>query len=954
MSTPEDSAAVENSWVVAIQEFYGEHVSTIIVDLTTALIWAVVGSVPLLMWWLWSRQQTRSETKPNPEEEISTKVALSDFVAATLSRSVRLSFGSAYDTRLEERDGEGAQITLDQIWTPLRVQDSRTRATKTGSHENMAETDHGMPLEPLLYESDDDLIILGDPGSGKSTSLAATAYYHANAWTEVGDRIPIWVSLATIKVADEYDEIDCILTGVPDISVVARRLGDQAGKRLKQDLRNSILSGEAVILLDGLDEVKGFRLDKIKDAISSIKRRHKVAKVVVTCRAFDYRQNSPNRKLPFDHEIEILPYDFEQQKSYVNNWYNAAVTQGRFGSSQASSLCDALIVELKADEIAELAASPLLLALLTMIHSEEAKLPDSRAVLCDKAVEYMLADAARWRVRDAGQETTASPPVISLAIDVAHFIHASEELNTDSEQIGVSPADIRRFAGQICEQMRLAEPTRRVPSPDDLAARLLNSHGLLVQKSDGAYGFSHRSFQEFLAGQYFAAGANDREALENASKLHWREPFRLMASFAGHEGNNLFYVIMLISKLARTAKADESYISKTQLGAEMLAEIGKRRLALHKYERVFNETQNTASAESGLWDFCAQEMLGQVEEPKLGLAERDRAGVVLGFIGDPRLCDTSGAALLKNVVTISAGDRTVGTKRLEKAELANTGGFLGGTRTLQIPEFRISRYPVTNFDFSLFLEGGGYQDDDLWEGRLGKGWLRGDEEVLSELRDHWLETLHLHHEKEIRDGEISLEDVEQEAAHRISPRIQPYYWNDRRFNAPNQPVVGVNYWEAKAFCRWATKFAKQNGHLQSTEEVDLPTEFEWECASRPRDDDRIFPWGDGWDETLAHVRTNILNLRQPTPVGVYLENWPGGPCEMSGNVWEWTDSLFVDFDAKYDAVRYNIDSLEQRVVRGSSWQNNPIVAACSARAVDRSYNLFYDVGFRFIVRTSLH
>ena len=932
-----------------------ENVPTILTDLTTELILGLTG---LLLWVLWRLAKRfvldKPEVGPGKIPALDGEKLLDMFVSETLNRSVQLSFGIALTPSEGGADEVATEITLDQIWTPLRVADSKTRADKSGTHENMAEGDGGIPLEPFLYEKEDDLIVLGEPGSGKSTSLAATAYHISQKWSSSNDKIAIWVALASVRNSEVTDEVDLLLSGVPEIGLLLKKLGSGPAAELKLELRDLIASGKAVLLLDGLDEVKEFRLERVKKAIAFIKRKHALAKVVVTCRAFDYRQQAPNRKLPFEHELELLPYDSQQQQSYVESWYAAAVASGRFTVEEASPLSAALVVELKAPDVSELAASPLLLALLTMIHSEEAKLPDSRAVLCDKAVEYMLADAAKWRFREAGRETTATPPVISLAIDVAHAMHVNEETLDGSNAAGISSGEISRFAAQICEQMKEAEPTRNIPSADSLSNRLLYSHGLLVETSDDTYQFSHRSFQEFLAGQYYAAGAHDSEAIEFAAKLHWREPFRLMASFAGHEGNNLFYVISLMTRLVRAGQDSPEFTSRTLLGAEMLAEIGKRRLALQKYDRVFELPKPESSAEVGLWSVAAEILFGQVESEELSLADRDRAGVVLGQLGDPRINLPKGQSVIQNAVAIQGGLRRIGTDRLDINDLSKTGGFLGGIRSVELPSFKISKYPITNADYGQFISGDGYQNPNFWHGRLAKGWMEGSESVLEELRAHWIETLHLHHEKDIQVGEISLEDTEREANHRIAPRNQPYYWSDRRFNASNQPVVGINFWEAKAYCAWLTENARHEGWLEAGEYVALPSEFEWEAACRPTDDDRIFPWGDDWDESKAHVRTNLLNLRQPTPVGVYLENWPGGPCEMSGNVWEWTDSLFVDYDEAFDSRRQDDDSFEQRVVRGSSWQNNPIVSACGARAVDRSYNLFYDVGFRIVIKNDQH
>jgi len=160
--------------------------------------------------------------------------------------------------------------------------------------------------------------------------------------------------------------------------------------------------------------------------------------------------------------------------------------------------------------------------------------------------------------------------------------------------------------------------------------------------------------------------------------------------------------------------------------------------------------------------------------------------------------------------------------------------------------------------------------------------------------------------------------------------------------------VGINFWEARAYCFWLTKLGRRTEKIGNDEIIRLPTEFEWEAAVRNQDQNKPFPWGQEWSDEQAHVRTNPLSIRQASSVGVYPSPWKDGPMDMAGNVWEWTDSLFLPFDAVNDEFRDDPDSLSERSVRGSSWYNNPSYAACSARGMDRSYNLFYDVGFRII------
>jgi formylglycine-generating enzyme required for sulfatase activity len=107
---------------------------------------------------------------------------------------------------------------------------------------------------------------------------------------------------------------------------------------------------------------------------------------------------------------------------------------------------------------------------------------------------------------------------------------------------------------------------------------------------------------------------------------------------------------------------------------------------------------------------------------------------------------------------------------------------------------------------------------------------------------------------------------------------EPRLWRQRKYNQPEQPVVGVSWLEAKEFCRWLSKMSGQK--------MELPTETQWERAARGADG-RNYPWGDEEpDGTRAHHGKSLDDA--PIPVGsLPAGRGPYGHLDLAGNVREW-------------------------------------------------------------------
>lgn len=201
---------------------------------------------------------------------------------------------------------------------------------------------------------------------------------------------------------------------------------------------------------------------------------------------------------------------------------------------------------------------------------------------------------------------------------------------------------------------------------------------------------------------------------------------------------------------------------------------------------------------------------------------------------------------------------------------------------VEVAPFAIARTAVTEGQFAEFVDGGGYENRELWD---KKGWewqrRRGTPAPL-----YW----------EHRDGG----------------------WWVRRFDGgrpldPARPICHVNWHEAQAYCRFAGRR--------------LPTEAEWEFAAavEPSGHKRRFPWGDAAPD---HGRCNLdgwfggtVDVR-----ALAAGDSPWGCRQMLGNVWEWVENDLTAYPGfEVDPYKeYSVPYLGQKpVLRGGAWTTWP-------------------------------
>jgi iron(II)-dependent oxidoreductase len=174
-------------------------------------------------------------------------------------------------------------------------------------------------------------------------------------------------------------------------------------------------------------------------------------------------------------------------------------------------------------------------------------------------------------------------------------------------------------------------------------------------------------------------------------------------------------------------------------------------------------------------------------------------------------------------------------------------------------------------------------------------------------------------------------NADYDAFRKATGHAMPPFRTDPKFSSPNQPVVGVSWFDAVAYCEWLR--------------CRLPTEAEWEFAARAGLDQNPYPWG---SEPIFERENYHARWREaPEPVGTSLPNG-FGLFDMCENVHEWC----ADW---YDPAYYAISPVHnppgpptgtRRASRGGAWRHQLKISRCAARSSIPPEFKYADYGFR--------
>jgi formylglycine-generating enzyme required for sulfatase activity len=891
----------------------------------------------------------------DPTNEAEAKRIYLEATAQMVSRLPLRTF----DASQSNPNAPSRELSLINVYTALDTTESIQYEEKRNRNDEQEIVKRSRPLraiEAVASHAPGSLVLLGEPGSGKSTFAHHLMYCLAlgldvsidllpekqTQWPQMAhDLMPIRVILRDF---DAWLGDDDHLPRRADV----KHLHDFIAHTLEQAnlafamplLARALESGHVMLVLDGLDEVTSVQKRKfVRDAILSYKLRYPKICVLVTCRTWSYQppdEGQEDLRLHGFHPVELAPFDDEKIDAFIQAWHAELVRAGKLTQAQADHLQPRLAQAVHRRDLRRLAGNPLQLTLMAWVHTDEAELPDKRAKLYERAVDLLL---WKWEVqkRDDGRTRTLRDLAGEIengkdrierelwraAFDAHARLSADEQRDNPDKLADVSELALKKALA------RLKLDGQNKPDENwarDVADAIKERSGLLTQRLPDTLTFPHRTFQEYLAGLWLLQERFVAQASELANQFDvWREVILLAVGHSVYvkKDYDLEKPLALVRELCPlVAREDDDGWRRIWLAGEVLAEAGVTQLS----ELNSHDTQ--------LVQTVREHLARLVEEGKLSASERAQTGVALSRIGDPRF--NPQAWFLPNddalgFIRVPSESLKMGTRASDFDRVMDSVGIDKKDRDmwrdevwpddapdLTLSEFYVGRYLVTVAQFKAFVQATGLQP--------------GDPDCL-------------------RDED-------------------------------NHPVRYVSWHEAMAYGDWLTKkllgWNKTPKHLHDllssgAWRVTLPTEAEWEKAARGPiqgnpNATRIFTWGDEMPPNHGNEFANMFGAGIGTTccVGAFPRGESITGCrDLMGNVWEWTRSLWEETtatnegDSDQRAFTYPYDpgdgrendanQMDQRVVRGGAFFLDEGDARCAYRSGVRPDGRNYDLGFRGVV-----
>ncbi len=717
------------------------------------------------------------------------------------------------------------------------------------------------------------ILLYGDVGAGKSTALN----YILSQYINMAKRLVLKINLKDcVFNSASFDNIDAVLQIFKND--IMRRWLAQRHSEIEVTKLNAILQAirkdlsGAIVLVDGFDELAyEYREGFFAWYKKLVQFANNEITMVLTSRTYETEKIAENiTEIEF---VRLADFSEEQILSFLNKQFQSKYPSLRQDDIEQKSQNLFNLVQ-RNEKIRDLSLNPLMLLLICTAYVEngEQLVAKNKVQLYRFVIEFLIN-----KRKTSDKIDIDNQKIVNFLEKFSFFLVQQPDPDSDFSLSQFSLSLLYEF--------------RDYPKLWELTQFLYKSCGLIrITQEEQNHGtwkdpnltFIHKSFREYLAACYIIKHQEEVDIMSifNNDKHKIYVVFNFYLGLLSEGCNSDLLISGMVS-----VSSDESCIVLGQAIYEYSIRIlsQTREVLFNRLKNIISNKGLSIDIKIEACDVCA------------------------------RLEMYSGLPMQSVTNYISCCGCKI--PDIEWVKVPVQGG----------QDFYISKYPITNSQFRLFVEADGYNRSDFWSENGARQWNSGD--GLNFLTD-------------IGYTEERLELYTSWLKSRVGERKKkPFWFNIEPWGNSLHPVVGITWYEAVAFTKWMDTFSN-DGY-----EIGLPTLNEWELAANLNGNYSNWSWIGEWQDNFCN--TNESKIRKTSPVGIYCIKTALGIEDLTGNVYEWVNDGYTDAVC-HDGL--DKEALGLKLVKGGAWNFSKNEAENSDNNWDYPFIFDQNTGFRIVMR----